>query len=146
MMIIISLGVALSTFLNSPITMLGTLVLIIVGFFTGFIRDLLGPESVGGGPIESFIRVITQNNMVSELETGVFTTLMKNIDLFLLQLMAGLTYLAPNFAVLNFSNYLTYGYAIDTQRILIAFSITLIFCVGLTIVGYFSLKTREIAK
>lgn len=146
MMIIISLGVALSTFLNSPITMLGTIVLIIIGFFTGFIRDLLGPEAVGGGPIESLIRVVTQNNMVSELETGVLTTLMKNIDLFLLQLMAGLTYLAPNFAVLNFSNYLTYGYAIDTQRIFIALTITIIFCVGLTIVGYFSLKTREIAK
>jgi hypothetical protein len=146
MMIIIALGVALSTFLNSPITMLATIVVIIVGFFTGFIRELMGPEAVGGGPIESFIRVIIQTNMVSELETGVFTTLMTNIDLFLVQLLVGMTYLAPNFSVLDFSNYLTYGYAIDTQRILIALMITFIFCIGLTIVGYFSLKTREIAK
>jgi hypothetical protein len=146
MMIIISLGVALSTFLNSPVTMLGTLVAIIVGFFTGFIREMMDPEAAGGGPIESFIRVVSQENMVSELETGLFTTLMKNIDLFLVQLMVGLTYLAPNFTILNFSEYLTYGYAIDTQRILVALTITLIFCIGLTMVGYFALKTREIAK
>jgi hypothetical protein len=153
MMIIIAMGVALSTFLNSPVTMLATVVVIVVGFFTEFIRELLygdpdvgtgGPE--GGGPIESLIRVVTQNNMISELETGVLTTLIENVDIFLVRLMVGFTYLAPNFSVLNFSDYLTYGYAIDTQRLLIALAITFIFCFGLTIVGYFALKTREIAK
>jgi hypothetical protein len=146
MVIVISLGVALSTFLNSPVTMLGSVVVIIVGFFTGFIRDLMSPESVGGGPIESLIRVVTQNNMVSEMETGVVTTLIEQVDRFLVGLMVGFTYLAPNFSVLNFSDYLTYGYAIDTQRILVALAISLVFCIGLTILGYFALKTREIAK
>ncbi len=146
MMVIISLGVALSTFLNSPVTMLAAIVIIIIGFFTPFIRSLLAPNSYGGGPIESLVRVITQDNMMSPLETGLLTTLMENADRFLVKIMIGSTYLAPDFSALDFSDYLTYGYAIDSQRILIAIAITLIFCIGLTIVGYFSLKTREIAK
>ena len=51
-----------------------------------------------------------------------------------------------NFNQLNFSEFLTYGYAIDSDRILVALTITLGFCAGLTILGYFALKTREIAK
>ena len=146
MMIIIAMGVALSTFLNSPVTILGTTSIIIVGFFTDFIRKMLSPDAFGGGPIESLIRVVTQQNMVSSLEAGVMTTILKFTDQFLAGLMAAVTYLAPDFATLNFSEYLTYGYAIDSQRILVALVTTFGFCLGLTILGYFALKIREIAK
>lgn len=146
MIIIIAMGVSFSTFLSAPITMLGTLVMIIIGFSTPFIRELTKIGHDGGGPIESCIRVVTQKNMMVDLDTGVVTTVIENVDKLILAILHALTYLAPNFSQLNFSNYLTYGFAIDNQRILIAVLITLAFCVGLTILGYFALKTREIAK
>lgn len=146
MMVIIAMGVALSTFLSAPITMLGTLVMIIVGFCTPFIREMTEVDHEGGGPIESFIRVVTQQNMVLELDTGWWTTVIKNADAFIVQALNSITYLAPDFAKMNFSNYLTFGYAIDNQRLLISVIIALTFCVGLSILGYFALKTREIAK
>ena len=146
MMIIIALGVSLSTVLNSPVTMLAVAVALIVGFFGDFIRDLAKPDVSGGGPIESFVRLITQNNMESPLETGWATTLMEQCDNLIVYLLDKVTYLAPDFSRLNFSDFLTYGYSIDTDRILVAFSIAIGFCIGLTILGYFCLKTREIAK
>ena len=146
MIIIIAMGVAFSTFLSAPITMLGTLVMIIIGFSTPFIRELTQIDHDGGGPIESCIRVVTQKNMMIDLDTGWLTTIIENVDRLVLAILNALTYLAPNFTTLNFSNYLTYGYAIDNQRILIALIVTFAFCVGLTILGYFALKTREIAK
>ncbi len=144
MIIIVSLGVAFSTFLSTPITMLGTVVAIVIGFFTGFIRELVG--GIGGGPIESLIRVITQENMVQGLETGVATTLMEQVDKLLIMLMVSLTFLVPNFSSLDFTTFLTHGYAIDIHRIFVALATTFAFCFGLLVVGYFSLKTREIAK
>ena len=126
--------------------MLGVLMMMIVGFFTPFIRGLTDIERDGGGPIESFIRIVTQKNMQVDLETGVATTLIKESDKFISQRLSDLTYLAPNFKQLDFSEFLTYGYSIDNQRILVALAITFAFCVGLTLLGYFSLKTREIAK
>jgi len=146
MMTIIAMAVAFSTFLGTPIVMLGVLMMMIVGFFTPFIRSLTEIGRDGGGPIESFIRIVTQKNMQIELETGVVTTLMKESDKFMTQRLSDLTYLAPNFKQLDFSEFLTYGYSIDNQRILVALAITFAFCVGLTLLGYFSLKTREIAK
>ncbi len=146
MMIIIAMGVAFSTFLSAPITMLGTLVMIIIGFFTTFIREMTEASHAGGGPIESLIRVVTQKNMVLDLDTGVVTTIVEQTDRLIVQSLSALTYLAPNFAQLNFSEFLTYGYAIDSHRILAALTVTIAFCLGLTVLGYFALKTREIAK
>ena len=146
MMTIIAMAVAFSTFLGTPIVMLGVLMMMIVGFFTPFIRSLTDIERDGGGPIESLIRIVTQKNMQVNLETGVATTLIKESDKFISQRLSDLTYLAPNFKQLDFSEFLTYGYSIDNQRILVALAITFAFCVGLTLLGYFSLKTREIAK
>ena len=146
MMIIISLGVAFSTFLSSPVTMLATLVAIIFGFFGEFVRNLASPEVSGGGPVEAFFRLVTQNNMETPLETGWATTLIEQVDNLIVFLLDKLTYLAPDFRKLNFSDFLTYGYSIDGDRILVAVTMTIGFCIGLTILGYFCLKTREIAK
>ena len=146
MMIIISLGVAFSTFLSSPVTMLATLVAIIFGFFGDFVRNLREPDVSGGGPVESFFRLVTQNNMESPLETGWATTLIEQVDNLIVYLLDKMTYLAPDFRKLNFSDFLTYGYSIDSDRILVAIAMTIGFCIGLTILGYFCLKTRELAK
>ncbi|MFK7768509.1 MAG: ABC transporter permease [Mariniblastus sp.] len=146
MMIIIAMGVAFSTFLSAPVVMLGTIVMIIVGFFTTFIREMTAVDAEGGGPIESFVRVVTQQNMVLDLDTGILTTAIEQIDLLLIGILNAITYLAPDFSALNFSDFLTYGYAINNDRIFVAVAITLAFCMGLTVLGYFALKTREIAK
>ena len=146
MMIIISLGVAFSTFLSSPVTMLASLVAIIFGFFGDFVRDLATEDVSGGGPVEAFFRLVTQNNMETPLETGWGTTLIEQLDRLIVVMLESLTYLAPDFRKLNFSDFLTYGYSIDGDRLLVAVSITIGFCIGLTILGYFCLKTREIAK
>ena len=146
MMIVIAMGVAFSTFLNTPVTMLGIVVMAILGFYSQFVRDLTLPDTDGGGPIESFVRVITQQNMQVSLETGIMTTLMEQTDKLLVTLLSGLTYLAPDFSQLDFSAFLTYGYSVDPQRLIVAVVITAAFIVGLTILGYFALKTREIAK
>ena len=146
MMVVIAMGVSFSTFLSAPITMLATIVTMIVGFFTPFIRTMTQEDVAGGGPIESLFRLVTQKNMEVTLETGIGTTLMEQSDNLLVGGLSTLTYLAPNFAQMNFADFLTYGYSIDSQRLMVAIALTLAFCFGLSILGYFCLKTREIAK
>ena len=84
--------------------------------------------------------------METPLETGFATTVIEGVDKFAVYILEKLTYLAPDFGRLNFSEFLTYGYSVDADRLLVAVSISIGFCVGLTILGYFCLKTREIAK
>ena len=153
MMIIIAMGVAFSTFLSAPLVMMGVVSVMIVGFNTTFIRDLAESDAQGnlinaqgGGPISSFVRVLTQQNMMQDLETGVFDTVIEKADFLAVHMMNLLTYLAPDFRQLNFSNYLVYGFGVDTQQMLIGIAMTIAFLIGLVLMGYFCLKTREIAK
>lgn len=146
MMIVIAMGVAFSTFLSAPVVMLSTIVAIIVGFCTPFIRNIKDPEVSGGGPLESLYRLVTQKNMQESLGDGVAVTLMEQTDFFLIRCLESLTYVVPNFSQLNFSDFLTYGYSVDNDRIFVALAIAFAFCIGLSVLGYFCLKTREIAK
>ena len=153
MMIIIAMGVALSTFLSTPLVMLGVIAIMIVGFNTTFIKELAKIDETGnlvnefgGGPISSFVRILTQQNVMQDLETGVFNTVIDKADYLVVNMMKMLTYLAPDFRQLNFSNYLVKGFAVDDQQMLIAVAVTVAFFLGLVLSGYFCLKTREIAK
>jgi len=153
MMIIIAMGVALSTFLSTPLVMLGVVVVMIVGFNTSFIHELAKVDGqgnllneYGGGPLSSFVRILTQQNVMQDLETGVFNTLIEKADYLAINSLLLLTYLAPDFRQLNFSNYLVFGFAVDDQQMLIAVAVTIAFLLGLVLCGYFCLKTREIAK
>jgi ABC-type amino acid transport system permease subunit len=153
LMIMIALGVSLSTFLGSPLVMLSAVAVMIVGFNSEFIRKLAEVDEqgnlineTGGGPIESFVRVVTQQNMMVDIDTGVFNTVIEKLDYLLVSMLQMLTYLAPNFSQMNFSDYLVYGYAVDNNQLLIGITITIAFLLGLTLMGYFCLKTREIAK
>jgi hypothetical protein len=146
MLIIVSIGVAFSTFLSAPVTVVGAMVMLIIGFNSDFIRNMVNPEVSGGGPIESFYRIVTQKNMEVELEPGLATSMLEQSDYLLVSMLGSLTNVAPNFTDLNFSDFLLYGYSVDIHRLSAAIAISLSFCIGLTVFGYFCLKTREIAK
>lgn len=149
MLIVISLAVALSTLLSSPVTMLVSICGLIFGFFSDGIRKLTIPgkygEVEGGGPIESLVRLITQQNMTTKMEDSVQVDIMKGVDGVLLKMLESITYVFPNFSDLNFSNFVKYGYYIDADRLLVASAITFSFCLGVFVLAYFCLKTRELA-
>jgi hypothetical protein len=145
LVIIITAGVCFSTLLATPVTMFSAIVVIIVGFNANFLRSLLLPDTDGGGPIESFIRVIWQMNMQTPFDPGPLVSAMQFTDKILLSTLSSLTYIVPDFSRLDFSDFIRYGYWIDNDRLLVATCLALSFCLGLYVVGYFNLKTRELA-
>ena len=145
MMIVTCLGVAFSTFLSSPVVMLAVICTIIFGFFSEWLQKLASFTIEGGGPIESFVRLITQENTSRPLPEGIVRNIMTSIDSVFINMVGAVTQVVPDFSRLDFSDFLTYGYFVDNDRLLVAVFISLAFCLGLTILGYFCLKTRELA-
>ncbi len=80
MALVIGLGVMFSTFLSGPVALLATMFVIIAGLFSGYIVELGGGKMVGGGPFEAAERIMTQDNMISELEPGMKTNAIKTAD------------------------------------------------------------------
>jgi hypothetical protein len=146
MVLVIAIGVTASTVLNGPVAMLFTVSFILLGFFKQFFVDVATGKQVGGGPIESLVRIVTQKNQMTGLDDGFAVQLMKWIDWVLKQAMLSLAQVLPDFRSFSTVDYVAYGFNIPANQISQNLAVTAAYIVGLSIIGYFCLRTREVAK
>ncbi|HBO44421.1 MAG TPA: hypothetical protein DD670_10910 [Planctomycetaceae bacterium] len=146
MVLVVGFGVMFSTFLSGPIAMVATVGMLLGGFFRGFMLKLALGETYGGGPVESFIRMLTQDNVVSDLPEGLRTTVAQTIDAVLQVGLRAVAQILPPFGEFNCANYVAYGFNISSDWIAQRGLTALGFAVVLFVVGYFFLKTREVAR
>jgi hypothetical protein len=156
MAVVVAFGVMFSTFLSGPVAFVGTVSALLVGFFIAFVREIAkgmfaAPTDTlayhGGGPIESIIRIMTQQNIQTDLEVGPTTDfIVKTIDKGFALLLFGTTFLVPNFGEFDTVRFVAYGYDIDFTTLVIIALKALSYTIGTTVVAYFVLKTREIAQ
>lgn len=146
MVLVIAIGVTCSTIVNGPVAMMFTLSFITLGFFRQFFMDVASGKQVGGGPLESLYRLVTQMNQVSPLPENFGTDLLINVDKVLKAGMYSLTYVLPNFSSLDTVDYVKYGFNIPLNHLGQALVVCLGYLIGTFIIGYFFLRTREVAK
>jgi len=150
MIIVVCFGVTLSTMVSGPLALLGSIGVFIFGFCQHFVENLgrsilFGEKTAfGGGPIEALIRILTQRSISTELDIP-GTSIIKMFDQGITGLMWAVVQVLPNFSNFDTSRYVAYGYNIDGNLLAQQGLITLMYTIGLTIVGYFILKSREIA-
>ena len=146
MIIITCFGVTLSTFLSGPVAMFATFIAYTVGLFKDFIIDVATGSQPGGGPLESFLRIITQKNIIIELDIGpAIDPVVKSIDKVFMGCMWLAAKIFPDYSALNTSKFVAYGFNIDGNLVLQHCLITAAFVLVLSVFGYFFLKSREIA-
>jgi ABC-type transport system involved in multi-copper enzyme maturation permease subunit len=146
MVLVIAIGVTCSTLVNGPVAMMFTLAFITLGFFRQFFIDVAIGKQIGGGPLESLYRLVTQMNQMSPLPENFGTQLIQAVDIVLKQGMLSLSFILPDFRSLNTVDYVSYGFNIPMNHLLQDLTICAAFLVGSFVVGYFFLRTREVAK
>ena len=157
MVTVISFGVMFSTFLSGPVAMMATLACLVLGM--GDVTNIEGiriamrdPEAKGaihgGGPVESFIRLVRQQNLTSPLDIGdTAETVIKQIDRGVIETLAVVSnYLLPELSQFNYDKYVALGYDIPNDLIVSRLFATFGFFLAMFAIGYFCLKTRESAK
>ncbi|MBU4400506.1 MAG: hypothetical protein KKE86_14380, partial [Planctomycetes bacterium] len=112
-----------------------------------FMFRLATHQTYGGGPLESFVRILTQQNVTSEMEPGLRTTLVQTLDQpakFGLWLLAAVL---PDLSRFNvFSKCVAYGFNIPGDTILTYTCRTFAFVLPLFVAAYLCLKNREVAR
>jgi uncharacterized phage infection (PIP) family protein YhgE len=83
--------------------------------------------------------------MVTELEAGASTVAIQGFDTVVMVVMRAVTMVLPNYADIDTTRYVADGYYIPFDLIGQHFLITAAVVFVITILGYFLLKTREIA-
>jgi hypothetical protein len=147
MVLVICLGVMFSTFLSGPVAMVATLSSLVLGFFGSLAFDVASGETPGGGPIESMIRIPMHTAATIELDLGNKTleTIIQVADRAILYSVGTLFQAIPSFGQFNTSEFVAYGYNIPDSLVLRHITMTFAYFVLTSLVGYFFLKTRELA-
>jgi len=155
MVIVTAIAVAASTLLSGPVAMLFTVSFIVLGFFREFFLGVAAggnyavygvAKVYGGGPVESLVRIVTQKNVISPLDPGFSTTLIQSVDAVLQQLMLSVAQVLPDFSSFSTVDFAAYGFSVPPERVWQDLTVCLGYVAGLTVIGYFLLRTREVAK
>jgi hypothetical protein len=146
MALVVSLGVMFSTFLSGPVSLLATMFVIIAGLFSGYIVELSSGKIVGGGPFESAQRIMTQDNMISELEPGLKTNTIKALDQVTSVMMRYFSALVPDVASNDFVDRVAYGFNIGRDLVARCLLGEAAYLLPVILLGYLSLKQREVAQ
>jgi hypothetical protein len=146
MVLVIAIGVTCSTFVNGPVAMLFTVSFITLGFFREFFVNVALGKQVGGGPVESLVRLVTQRNLVTGITDSFGTRLMHGLDSVLQSIMLSMAQVLPDFRAFSTVDYVAYGFNIPNNQMAQDLTVTAAYIVGLFVIGYFFLRTREVAK
>ena len=147
MLLVTCFGVMFSTFLSGPIALLATISAVVMGLCGQFIRAVATGAEQGGGPVESFIRLVTQQNQTTDLEgvNWLALVIMKGFDSTLMFFMYGLTYLLPDLTMFDSSQFVANGIDIYPAIMFQQMTLAAVYATCATIGAYYFLRSREIA-
>ena len=158
--LVTALAVFFSTFLSGPVSTLLSFTTVLLGFNKDFlqrvVQSVLHPEVArqavaykrvyGGGPIEAAYRILLQLNITSELEANPLTSAIKVIDQLLMYVVNNILHLLADFEQFLEVQYLSYGYDIPWDMLIQHSFSVLSFLLATYVLGYFILKSRELAQ
>jgi hypothetical protein len=145
--IVIAVGVTISTIVSGPVAMLFTAGFIILGFWRADFVNIASGTSYGGGPAESLYRIATQMNVMVQLPDGILPAVVTAFDdWFAEPIMWAVAQTLPDFSAFSTVEYAAEGYNVPWNRVFQDATVCLGYVVGLSILGYFLLRTREVAR
>ena len=147
MIILISFGVLFSTFLSGPVAMVSTFGILIAAFCKQLFLQVAYMQALGGGPVEAFNRLVTHENLMTELPKDFSTSLIKFFDFIASGFLSVIGLAVPSFSDFNiYMDSVAAGYNIPGNTMLVHGVTTLSYVIPLFIVGYLILRNREVAK
>ncbi len=151
MVMVIAFGVMFSTFLSGPVAMVATTVCVLMGMLAEMIYDIRyymdQGVSMGGGPVESLVRLLRQDAMTTELDVdSVANKVIKTVDAIAIYSLDAIATSLPNLPkMLGTAEYAASGFDIFGSLLARHGVATIGYVILAFVVSYFFLKTREIA-
>jgi hypothetical protein len=147
MVLIVSMGVSASCFLKGPVATLLTFSFLLVGQggFRQFLNEFVDKQVLGGGPVESIIRIVTHYNQVKELEEGATKMVAETIDKAFFYFLRVAHQIIPDFSSFKMTPFVVNGFDVSWGSALApSIAITFAYVIPCVLIGYFSLKSREL--
>jgi hypothetical protein len=154
MVMVIVLGVMSGCFLKGPVATMLTAFIVIVGkvahgFFESIVTGRLGYNKdlpmQGTGVLDSLYRIPTHMTPGVELEDKFVFRLIKAIDNLVLNALWAVQHLFPDFGSFDTTEYVANAFDVPwAEAMLPSLATTVGYCLPWILVGYFSLRVREL--
>src|SRR5262249_12735541 len=108
--LVIGVAVALSTYLSGIISFATMQFLYIAGLLKEYMQELAAGKSPGGGPGESFLRLIRRESPVVQLEQNPGAHLAQITDWFYQRVLQGFLSIVPDVERLDWTDYVSEGF------------------------------------
>lgn len=143
--IVIGLAVAASTYLAGVVSFLAALFLFLAGYFQSFLRELASGLNVGGGPFESFTRLVKGQTSAGELDkTPTVQAALLGDDVFR-WLLRRILNIIPDTERFTWSEYLKQGFNIPGDFMLLNLLFLAAYMLPWFVLAYYLMRSREIA-
>jgi hypothetical protein len=147
LVIVIGLGVVLSTYLSGVIAFIVTMAIYMGGFFQDFIRELASEKIVGGGPMESFVRMVNREALTVPLQATPGVRLALGGDKIYGFIMRRVLDVIPDTDRLDWTTYVAEGFNIGGMDLIPINALMVVgYLIPCALVGYYFMKWREIAS
>ena len=151
LVLICTLGTSASTFVKGPVAtlLIGAYLMmgqLMRGLFDQHLEQFQTEgRPLGGGFLELIHRMLTQNNQMTALPETPFNNAIMWIDQKILQWLAAMQNIIPDFRLFDGTPYLANGFDVPwSVRSLAAITITLGFFIPCVVIGTYSLMMREL--
>lgn len=144
--LVIGLALVFSTFLTGVIAWLATAFIVICGFFPELIQEVGRGKMVGGGPIEQAIRLANNTNQLIPLEETPAKKVGDVFDRGIEWFYRRIAHAFPDVDRFDWSNYVAEGFNIPAGEMLMSFFVLVGYLLPWAVVGYYMMRSREIAS
>jgi hypothetical protein len=151
LVLIVTLGTTASTFVKGPVaTMLLGTYLVMGQVLRGYWDEYLGQyfsegRALGGGLIESIVRIWRQDNQMTPLDDGTMKTVITWIDERIIQWTGAIHTIIPDFRQFDSTPELANGFDVPLGTVVLpAVGVTLAFFIPCVVLGTYSLLMREL--
>jgi hypothetical protein len=127
--------------------MVSTFGILVAGFCKTLFLDIAHLQALGGGPVESFNRLVVHENMMVDLPNTFSTHLAQAFDHIAAVFLSVIGLALPSFSDFNYyADCVANGFSIPWNSIIVHLVTTLSFVCPLFVAGYVVLRNREAAK
>jgi ABC-type transport system involved in multi-copper enzyme maturation permease subunit len=143
--LVIGLAVCTSTYFSGIISFFLTAILYGLGTIQEFIQSLAQGTAIGGGPFEALIRTVNREALVTKLEQTPGVQFALWGDKFFRVVFHVILDIIPDVDRFDFTQYVAEGFDITGSKLFLHVLLLIGYLVPFAILGYYLLKSREVA-
>ena len=146
LLLVVTIAVVLSAYFSGVVAFLVTLMIVVMGWSREFVNSIAVGQNVGGGPLESMLRMVRRDALSTQLEDTTTNQVAFRSDELYRAGMRVVLDMLPDMERFDFSIYVAEGFDISWGLIGSTFVFLLAYLIPWVILGYYLLRWREIAS